>query len=64
HDLTFYPRIEKFSDYYLTTTAGVRADFTEKLFLTLKAILNYDKTPAIGSGRTDVKYFLGLGYRF
>ena len=64
HDLTYYPSIDKFSDYYLTTTAGVRADFTEAFFLTLKAILNYDATPAIGAHKTDVKYFLGLGYRF
>jgi len=64
HDLTYYPSIDKVSDYYLTTTAGVRADFSETFFLTLKAILNYDATPAIGSGKTDVKYFLGLGYRF
>ena len=64
HDLTYYPSIDKFSDYYLTTTAGVRADFTETFFLTLKAMLNYDATPAIGAHKTDVKYFLGLGYRF
>ena len=64
HDLTYYPAIDKFSDYYLTTTAGVRADFTEMFFLTAKAILNYDATPAIGAHKTDVKYFLGLGYRF
>ncbi|MHC4204584.1 MAG: DUF481 domain-containing protein [Planctomycetota bacterium] len=64
HDLTFYPRIDKFSDYYLTTTAGVRADFTKEFFMTFKAILNYDRTPAIGAHRTDVKYFFGLGYRF
>jgi len=64
HDLTFYPSIDKFSDYYLTTTAGIRADFTETLFITLKGIFNYDTTPAIGSHRTDVKYFFGLGYRF
>jgi len=64
HDLTYYPSIDKFSDYYLTTTAGVRADFTEKFFVTAKAILNYDATPAIGAHSTDVKYFLGLGYRF
>ena len=64
HDLTFYPSIDKFSDYFLTTTAGVRADFTETFFMTLKAILNYDATPAIGAHKTDVKYFLGLGYRF
>ena len=64
HDLTYYPAIDKVSDYYLTTTAGVRADFTEKFFLTAKAILNYDTPPAIGAHKTDVKYFLGLGYRF
>ena len=64
HDLTYYPAIDKISDYYMTTTAGLRADFTEKLFLTLKAIFNYDATPAIGRGSTDTKYFLGLGYRF
>ena len=64
HDLTIYPRIDKFSDYYLTTTAGIRADFTEKIFMSFKAILNYDKTPAIGAHKTDTKYFLGLGIRF
>ncbi|TFG46238.1 MAG: DUF481 domain-containing protein [Candidatus Brocadiia bacterium] len=64
HDLTYYPSIDKVSDYYLTTTAGVRADFSETFFLTAKAIMNYDATPAIGAHKTDVKYFLGLGYRF
>jgi putative salt-induced outer membrane protein YdiY len=64
HDLTYYPAIDKFSDYFLTTTTGIRADFTEKIFMSFKTIFNYDSTPAIGSGKTDVKYFLGLGYRF
>jgi len=64
NDLTYYPSIDKFSDYFLTTTAGVRADFTERMFLTFKMIFNYDVTPAIGAHSTDVKYFLGLGYRF
>ena len=64
HDLTYYPSIDKFSDYFLTSTAGIRADFTEKIFLTFKTIFNFDETPAIGAHKTDVKYFLGLGYRF
>jgi putative salt-induced outer membrane protein YdiY len=64
NDLTYYPSIDKFSDYFLTTTAGIRADFTERMFMTFKTIFNYDVTPAIGSGSTDVKYFLGFGYRF
>ncbi|MBN2316643.1 MAG: DUF481 domain-containing protein [Sedimentisphaerales bacterium] len=64
NDLTYYPSIDKFSDYFLTTTAGIRADFTERMFATFKVIFNYDVTPAIGAGSTDVKYFLGVGYRF
>ncbi|UCC99324.1 MAG: DUF481 domain-containing protein, partial [Phycisphaerales bacterium] len=64
HDLTYYPAIDKFSDYFLTSTAGIRADFTERIFMTFKTIFNYDATPAIGSHKTDVKYFLGIGYRF
>ena len=62
--LTYYPALEKFSDYYLTTTAELRSNFTATLFLNLKAILDYDATPAIGAHKTDVKYFLGLGYSF
>jgi putative salt-induced outer membrane protein YdiY len=64
HELSYYPAVDKLSDYYLTTSAGVRADFTEKFFATFKTIFNFDSTPAIGAGSTDVKYFFGLGYRF
>ncbi|NIP25255.1 MAG: DUF481 domain-containing protein [Phycisphaerae bacterium] len=64
HDLTYYPSLEKFSDYYLTTTGEVRAYFTEKMFVNFKAILNYDATPAVGAGSTDTKYLFGLGVSF
>jgi len=64
HDLTYYPSIDKFSDYFLTTTAGVRADLTETFFATFKTIFNHDSTPAAGSHESDIKYFFGLGYRF
>lgn len=64
HDLTYYPSTEQFSDYYLTSTGEIRAHFTENMFLNFKAILNYDKSPAIGSGTTDTKYLLGVGYSF
>jgi putative salt-induced outer membrane protein YdiY len=64
NDLTYYPSIDKFSDYFMTTTAGIRADFTERMFAAFKVIFNYDASPAIGATSTDVKYFLGLGYRF
>ncbi len=64
HDLTYYPSLDKFSDYFLTSTLGIRADFSSSFFATFKTIFNYDETPAIGSHKTDVKYFLGLGYSF
>ncbi len=64
HDLTYYPALDKFSDYFLTSTLGIRTDFSSSFFATFKTIFNYDETPAIGAHKTDVKYFLGLGYSF
>ncbi len=64
HDLTYLPSLDEFSDYYLSTTAEVRAYFTERFFANFKAILDYDATPAPGSGGTDVKYIFGLGMSF
>lgn len=64
HDLTYYPRIEKISDYFLTATAGIRADINASFFANFKTIFNYNVTPAAGAGRTDVKYFFGIGYNF
>ncbi len=64
HELTYYPALEKPSNYYLTTTAELRADFTKAMFVNFKTIMDYDATPAIGAHKTDVKYFLGLGYSF
>ncbi len=64
HELTYYPSIEKFSDYFLTSTGEVRANFTETMFTNFKVIFGYDATPAIGKGGTDVKYIWGIGYNF
>jgi len=64
NDLTYYPALQKFSDYYLTTTGEIRANFTKTFFTNFKTILNYDATPAQGRHKTDIKYFLGLGYTF
>jgi putative salt-induced outer membrane protein YdiY len=64
NELTYYPSTEQFSDYFLTSTAEVRANFTEAMFTNFKVIFDYDATPAIGSGATDVKYIWGIGYNF
>jgi len=64
HELTYYPSIEQFSDYLLTSTVEVRANFTETMFTNFKVIFDYDATPAIGKSATDVKYLWGIGYNF
>ena len=64
HDLTYYPSTGSFSDYYLTSTGEIRTNLTSSMFASFKAIFNYDATPAIGSGKTDTKYLLGIGYNF
>jgi putative salt-induced outer membrane protein YdiY len=64
HDLTYYPSTEEISDYFLTSTAELRAYFSSTMFTTFKVIFDYDATPAIGSHKTDTKYLLGVGYSF
>jgi hypothetical protein len=64
HNLTYYPSFEQFSDYFLTTDAEIRASITESLFASIKAILDYDSTPAEGVSSTDTKYILGAGWKF
>lgn len=64
HDLSYLPNTENFSDYYLTTTAELVANFSKHFFGAFKVIFNYDTTPATGKGSTDVKYIIGIGLSF
>lgn len=64
HNLTYFPAFSSFSDYYLTTTAEIRASLTKSMFANFKTIFNYDSTPAPGRGSTDVKYIFGIGMSF
>jgi len=64
HDLTYYPSTEEISDYFLTATAELRANFTKTMFSNFKVVFDYDTTPAIGKGSTDTKYIFGVGLNF
>lgn len=64
HDLTYYPSTEDFADYFLTSTAELRANLNKTMFTNLKAVLNYDATPAQGKHKTDTKYIWGIGWKF
>jgi putative salt-induced outer membrane protein YdiY len=64
NDLTYFPSFDSFSNYYLTTTAELRASFTPRIFGNLKVIFNFDESPAPDRGKTDIKYILGVGLSF
>lgn len=64
HDLTIFPALSKFSEYYLTTTAELRASLTTSMFANFKVIFDYTTTPANNRGNTDVKYIFGAGVTF
>jgi putative salt-induced outer membrane protein YdiY len=64
HELTYYPSVEQFSDYFLTTSAELRATMVKNLFASFRVIFDYDASPAEGRGSTDVKYLLGIGLTF
>jgi putative salt-induced outer membrane protein YdiY len=64
HDFSYFPSMEQFSDYYLTTSGELRYGLTHKLFASFKVIFDYDSTPAEDADATDIKYMLGIGYEF
>lgn len=64
HDTTYYPSLETVSDYFLTSTAELRHQHSNSMFSSLKAILDYDSTPAEGTSSTDTKYILSLGWNY
>jgi putative salt-induced outer membrane protein YdiY len=64
HDLNYYPSTEQFGDYFLTSSAEVRAKINGHLFTSFKVLFDYDATPATGKGSTDTKYMFGIGVNF
>jgi putative salt-induced outer membrane protein YdiY len=65
NDLTWYPSLSNpSSDYFLTSTAELRANLTKAMFANFKVIFNYDAAPAPDRGNTDIKYMLGVGVTF
>ncbi len=64
NDLTYYPSLDEFSDFFLTSTAELRTNLTKSMFANFKVIFNYDATPAFDRGNTDTKYLLGVGLNF
>ncbi len=64
HETIYYPSFNRISDYYLSSSAELRANITDDMFTSLKALLDYDSTPADDSSTTDTKYIVSLGWGF
>jgi len=64
HDTSFFPSIEDSSDYYLTTSAEIRAKLNSRMFTNFKVMYDYDATPAANRKKDDIKYIFGIGANF
>lgn len=64
HNLEWLPAFEDPSDYNLTTDAGIRADMTKTMFSEFRVEWKRDSTPAPGADKNDLKYILGIGWKF
>ena len=64
HDLAYFPSTEQVSDYYLSSSAELRAKLNARWFVNAKVLFDYDVTPAAGKGSSDVKYLFGAGVSF
>ncbi len=64
HNLVYLPSLERLDDYNLIADGGVRATLTEQMFTEFKIQWNYDSTPAPTASRSDLRYILGVGWKF
>lgn len=64
HATEFYPSMKDFSDYYLTSQAGLHVSLTTSLFAETRAVIKHDSTPAEDAEQTDFTYLLSVGWNF
>jgi hypothetical protein len=64
HNFEIYPAIDDPHDYNLTTDAGVRAAFTAAFFTEFRVEWKRDSDPAPGADKNDLRYILGVGWKF
>lgn len=64
HNLAYFPSLEEISDYYLTSSAQIRMKINSYWHASFKTLFDYDATPANGSGSSELKYLLSVGWSF
>ncbi len=64
HNLEFIPGLESGTGYLINTDLGVRADMTKSFFIEAKVELTHNSQPASGNVKDDLKYIMGVGWKF
>ncbi len=64
NNFEIFPQFSDPSDFFLTTTAGLRTNVSKTIFTEAKVIYEHDSTPAEGTGKNNVNYLFSLGMNF
>jgi len=64
HNLEFIPGLEEGAGFLINTDVGIRADMTKSFFFEAKVELTHNSAPASGNVKDDLRYILGLGWKF
>jgi putative salt-induced outer membrane protein len=64
HNLEYLPSFEDPADFLLKTDVGVRADLTDSFFTQASIAWEHDSQPAPGAKKDDLKYLVGVGWKF
>jgi putative salt-induced outer membrane protein YdiY len=64
HNLEYLPSVQDLGDFNLNVDAGLRITLTQRLFADLKAEWRHDASPAPGAEENDLRYTVGVGYKW
>lgn len=64
HDFEYFPGLDEIGDFYFNTDAGIHAAITDSLFTEFKIEYRHDERPAPRSQKDDIRYTMGVGWKF
>jgi putative salt-induced outer membrane protein YdiY len=64
HNVEYLPSVYAIDDFNLNADLGIRAQLTTNMFSEFKVEWRYDSTPAPGANDNDLRYTIGVGWKF
>ncbi len=64
NDFEYFPGLDSIDDFYFNTDAGMHVALTDSLFTEFKIEYRHDERPAPNSQKDDVRYTMGVGWKF